>query len=98
MVLSFVIIIVILFVVLIVFVMKAPRAERSYQFNRPDEITPLSVISLLKQIRDDAKLGEEKRAQLDAAIDRIEQHFFYTENAEAPDLAKETEHWLAIAN
>ena len=88
----------ILFVVLLALVMRAPAAVSVTKYSRPDEITPLSVISLLKQIRGETKLGEDKRAQLDDAIDRIEQYFFYTENGEVPELNKETEHWLAIAN
>ncbi|MEE2642699.1 MAG: hypothetical protein VX768_18870 [Planctomycetota bacterium] len=81
-----------------VLVARVPRPEKVARYRRPEEITPLSVISLLKEIRGDEKLGGDKQARLDEVIERIEQHFFYTEEGEAPDLKKETDHWLAIAN
>ncbi len=84
--------------VVLVVAMRVPKVERAYSYQRPDEITPLSVISLLKQIRGDEKLENDKLAQLDDAISQIEQHFFYTENGEVPDLDKETDRWLSLAN
>lgn len=83
---------------LTVMALRAQPAPRQLAYQRPEEITPLSVISLLKQIRDDRKLGQEKLTQLDDAIHRIEQHFFYTQNGEVPDLSQETDRWLSMAN
>ena len=47
-----------------------------YKYHVPDEITPLSVIGILKQIRKEAKLEKDQETELSASINRIEEHYF----------------------
>lgn len=79
-------------------ILNRPKQERQVNYPRPDEITPLSVISLLKQIRREESLSGQQLGELDDSIQRIEQHYFLEPLPEAPDLERETDHWLAIAN
>lgn len=83
---------------LLLAVMKSPGTEPQQKYQRPAEVNPLSVISLLKQIRQSESLDPDQLKQLDHSIEQIEQHFFFTEQSQAPDLEQEIGRWLAVAN
>lgn len=80
---------------LVVVVARMPTAEVARKYSVPAEVTPLNVISLLKQIRGDEKLSIEQQRQLDSSIDDIEQHFFYTQTGDAPDIDEIARQWVS---
>jgi hypothetical protein len=86
---------VLILVGLVVVVSRMPTTEIIRKYSVPSEVTPLNVISLLKQIRGDEKLSIEQQRQLDASIDEIEQHFFYTQTDNAPDIKTLAQEWVA---
>lgn len=86
---------VLILVGLVVVVSRMPTTEIIRKYSVPAEVTPLNVISLLKQIRGDEKLSIEQQRQLDTSIDEIEQHFFYTQTGNAPDIKTLAHEWVA---
>lgn len=87
-----------LLVVLGALLFRSPKSETVVRYQKPDELTPLSVIGLLKQIRDDQNLGNDHLVQLDDSIHKIEEYYFLSMSGEVPNLEKETDHWLSLAN
>ncbi|MEC9092821.1 MAG: hypothetical protein VX438_08970, partial [Planctomycetota bacterium] len=77
---------------------RRPALAPAFKYHRPSKITPLSVISLLKEIKNDENLEPDQAKQLESVIHEIEKHFFSSQSAEAPDLDKETDRWLSLAN
>ena len=61
------------------------------------DVTPFSVLNLLREVRSSPKLGDAQRRELDAAVIRIEQHYFGENEAERPDLAGIAQDWLKRA-
>ncbi|MBK7876937.1 MAG: hypothetical protein IPJ77_14525 [Planctomycetes bacterium] len=73
----------------------AATAEARYRV--PDEVTPFTVIGLLREIeREDAIAPKEKR-ELAAEIARLERHFFASADGEAPDLEHVARTWAGKA-
>lgn len=77
---------------------RRPKTVRARRYETPSEITPLSVLSLLKQIQGDQSVREKYRPELDTSIEQLEQHFFYTQGDQSPDLDKICKEWLSRAN
>ena len=64
----------------------------------PDEITPFSIVTLLRRIHTDADLPDNDRHELGQSIAELERHFFNrgTETKE-PDLRAIAESWIRKA-
>jgi hypothetical protein len=93
----------VVFVVLLIggiglFIARRPKTEWVPRFVMPADLTPLSVIGLLKQIRGDPAMSDAVRFDIDQSIHRIEEHYFYNQNGESPNLEEEARQWLARVN
>ncbi len=94
---------------LLVWKISTPATIAEKQYSMPGELTPFTVIGLLKQIQHDQTNGNAKRskrriaelelASLSQSIKQIEQHYFGDENGEVePNLESLARTWLAKAN
>ncbi|MCB1096958.1 MAG: hypothetical protein KDN22_15390 [Verrucomicrobiae bacterium] len=64
----------------------------------PDEITPFSIVTLLRRIHSDAKLSDNDRSELGQSIAELERHFFNRgSDAASPDLKAIAENWIRKA-
>lgn len=80
---------------LVVFVLTRPEKQAAVsRFDLGDDVSPFAAISLLQDIQANNGLDDNKKAELDAAINRLESHFFgQTNGADEPDLAGEVKKW-----
>ena len=76
---------------------QKPPAERPGHFTLPGEINPLTVLGLLRRIRDRATLPTAQAGELDHTISELEAHYFGNRTAFAPDLDQTARHWVAVA-
>ena len=71
-------------------------SESAYRI--PDEITPFSIVTLLRRIHSDAGLGDGDREELGQSIAELERHFFNRgTDAEEPNLKAIAENWIRKA-
>ncbi len=67
-------------------------------FQMPEEITPLSVIGLLRRIRQSGRVQGDSRRELDTALQKVESHYYAPASSpESPDLASTAREWLGRA-
>jgi hypothetical protein len=78
---------------------RKPLAERPKNFALPGEINPLTVIGLLRRIRERATLPAAQTSELDQIITDLETHYFGTSPATAGgiDLDQTARRWVALA-
>jgi hypothetical protein len=67
------------------------------RFRMPDEVTPFTVLGLLKHIQSNNGLDETGQQELTASITRLERHYFSPKQDEDPDLHEIAESWLRRA-
>lgn len=60
----------------------------------PDEITPVTVLGLLGDLRSSPKMDDSSRQGLDSAVLEIEAHYFGEKTGSAPDLTGIARDWL----
>ena len=63
----------------------------------PEEITPFSVLGLLRNIEHNNGLQPPQRDELNASIERIESHYFDKASPTEPDLKQIAETWIRQA-
>lgn len=63
----------------------------------PENLTPVSVLGLLGDLRRSGAVDGPARARLDAAVLEIEQHYFGESNGSSPDLAAIAREWSGSA-
>ena len=68
--------------------------QQTHSLNIPDELTPFTVLGLLKQIQANNGMTAEKKRQLAASISELEAHYFVEPSAEEPNLKRIVEDWL----
>ena len=76
---------------------RNPQAEYS-RFVLPEQITPFTVIGLLKQIQENSGLGESGKEELDNSINRLQRYYFVDGDDNEPDLRKVAEGWIQKAS
>ncbi len=64
----------------------------------PEEMTPFSVLNLLRDVRSSPRIDDGQRRELDAAVIQIEQHFFGEADAARPDLVSIAQTWIKRAH
>lgn len=70
-------------------------AEETAAFQIPNEVTPFSIVTLLRRIHADANLPEEEQIELGHSIAELERHFFNRQTAtEEPNLKAIAENWI----
>ena len=67
------------------------------RFQMPEEITPFSVLGLLRNIEHNNGLQPAQRDELNASIKRIESHYFDKASPKEPDLQQIAETWIRQA-
>ena len=76
---------------------RGPAAPTGFQV--PDQITPFTVLGLLRAIHDNDGLSEPARQELVASINRIERFYFGKDAAEQePDLKSLAQQWVQRAS
>ncbi|QDV09762.1 hypothetical protein Poly30_53220 [Planctomycetes bacterium Poly30] len=77
-------------------VVKGDRpAEAAKGLQVPDDVTPFTVLNLLQEVRSSPRIGDAERRDLDAAVIRIETHYFgEVQNGAAPDLRSIAHDWV----
>ncbi|MCA9215379.1 MAG: hypothetical protein KDB27_20080 [Planctomycetales bacterium] len=84
-----------LFVGVMISLLRSPSAAmQTNALQIPDELTPFTVIGLLKQIHANNGMNAEKRRQLSESISRLEAHYFVQPSGEEPNLKRIAEDWL----
>lgn len=80
-------------------VKRIPKPAKTFRFEMPAQVTPFTVIGLLKQIQHKNGFDEKGRGDLATSIESIER--FYFDNApredEPPDLASIAKEWVRRA-
>jgi hypothetical protein len=72
---------------------KAPEIVRE-RFRMPENVTPFTVLGLLKHIQSNNGLDEAGQEELTASIVRLERHYFSPKQDEDPNLREIAESWL----
>lgn len=77
-------------------VMKSTEVEEGPKGLRvPEDVTPFTVLNLLQEVRTSPRIGDAERRDLDAAVIRIETHYFgESQNGDAPDLRTIAQDWV----
>jgi hypothetical protein len=75
-----------------------PRRPVARRFEMPDQITPFSVLGLLRQIERKSGLAPPQLQELAGSIDRIERQFFAESDGESIDLRHVGETWIRRAS
>ncbi len=74
---------------------RGRHGEAAPRFQLPDELTPFTVLGLLRDIQHNDGLGPADREELGASIDRLERHYFADAKEHEPDLRQIAADWLA---
>ncbi len=64
---------------------------------RPEDLNAFNVLGLLQQLRDNGQVSPAERADLDRAIETVEQHYFSNGKTPAPDLRGIATKWIGVA-
>ena len=84
----------------VVFILKKKNSSRNEtidninDFNVPSEITPFSVLGLLRKIHKEKKFANDIRSQLDESIASVEKVYFDKETQETLNLKDIAEEWV----
>ncbi len=73
---------------------QKPVATEELAFQVPTEVTPFTVIGLLRKIQNNNGLSEASQHELIESIDRIERHYFVLPETQAIDLHQIAESWV----
>ncbi len=77
---------------------RKPAVIQPTAFALPSEINPLTVLGLLRRIRERATLPKTQISELDQTIARLEAHHYGAENLPSPDLDQTARHWAGLAS
>lgn len=64
------------------------------RFQMPDQVTPFTVIGLLRHIESNNGLDESGRSELQGAIRQLEECYFASDQREEPDLEQLARRWI----
>ena len=84
----------------VVFILKKKNSSRNEtidninDFNVPSEITPFSVLGLLRKIHKEKKFANDIQSQLDESIASVEKVYFDKETQETLNLKDIAEEWV----
>lgn len=67
------------------------------RFHVPDDVTPFTVIGLLKDIESNNGLNPDRSQELAGTINRLEQYYFYDRDGDEPDLHNIASDWASKA-
>lgn len=70
------------------------KQEKRAGYELPDEVTPFTVIGLLKDIHRNNGLSPDRKQELDTSINRLEAHYFSDVKGEEPDLEQLANEWV----
>jgi hypothetical protein len=76
-------------------VARGRRREVVGRFQMPGEVTPFTVLGLLRDIQHNNGLAPAEKQELVASIDRLERHYFQSAGQSDPDLQAIATTWLA---
>ena len=68
--------------------------EKISNFNVPNEITPFSVLGLLRKIHKEKDFPEDIQLQLDESIASVEKQYFDREDERSLNLKNIAEEWV----
>ncbi|MEX0718753.1 MAG: hypothetical protein WD066_19320 [Planctomycetaceae bacterium] len=74
--------------------MRRPRVAAESRFELPGDLTPFTVLGLLRNIQQNDGLDDGEHHELTATIDRLERHYFATADGDEPDLPAIAKGWL----
>jgi hypothetical protein len=74
---------------------RRPKQVEVNRFQMPQQITPFSVLALLRDIQRNNGLSPEARGDLSASIDDLERHYFAEANGNPPELRHIAQTWLS---
>ncbi len=82
----------------LVWFMRRPRAEREVSgYQLPEQLTPFTVLGLLKDIERTNGLNPDGRQELAASIHRLEDYYFSEASGDEPDLVGIATTWVRKA-
>ena len=87
-------------IILMLLYKKTSGPENPQQANRytiPNELTPFTVIGLLRKMRDEDFLAADIHPQLKQAIEKLERYYFERSEGDPPDLRALAEKWVTLA-
>jgi hypothetical protein len=85
-------------VVLVVISPRRTQQTAAPRFELPDEITPFTVLGLLRQIERNNGFDVNDKQELATCIDRLEQHYFLHVEGEEPGLEEILTNWISRAH
>ena len=65
---------------------RRPRTEHIARFQIPEEMTPFTVLGLLRDIQKNSSIDNADNSNLSVQIEAIEQHYFKNANTPEPNL------------
>ncbi|MDG2384003.1 MAG: hypothetical protein P8N76_20190 [Pirellulaceae bacterium] len=71
--------------------------QQTGRFQMPNEVTPFSVLGLLRHIESNNELRPEQRSELQSSIQRLEKHYFDAPSAAEPNLEQIAREWIQQA-
>jgi hypothetical protein len=78
--------------------MTKPKAQVvKRRFKVPHEVTPFTVIGLLKDIESNNGLNPDRTKELTGTINRLEQYYFFDRSGDEPDLTDIAHDWASKA-
>ena len=80
-------------------VVVATREKRVHRstFEMPANVTPFTVIGLLKQIQQNNGFDETGQRELSASINRLEKYYFIEGDSDEPNIQEIAETWVGKA-
>jgi hypothetical protein len=76
-------------------VLRSRRRAEAPRFSLPEQVTPFTVLGLLRNIQHNNGLSEAEQVELGRSIDRLERHFFAEPEGQEPDLNSIAADWVA---
>ncbi len=76
---------------------QRPVAAPPTTFSLPDDINPLTVLGLLRRIREHASLPSPHLGELDQTITDLEAHYFAPNGSPHADLDQTARRWITLA-
>ncbi len=74
---------------------RGRKPEEPARFHMPTEVTPFTVLGLLRDIQQNNGLKPAERQELVGSIDRLERHFFQAPEQPEPNLQEIAAGWLS---
>jgi hypothetical protein len=73
------------------------RVQKQPRFQLPNDVTPFTVLGLLKDIEANNGLGEKRKSELSQNINRIEKYYFEGQDGSEPKLDEIARKWVRQA-